>query len=131
VKSWTGILAPGLSKRNVLDALGRRHCYSTLDRNCLLTFTVNGAPMGDIIKEPAQDVKLQVVVDDGDGQDATAKIELYEDGQVIQTHKPNTADCRWEPACTPKSGRHFYFVKLTQADGNLLWSAPVWVTVRK
>jgi hypothetical protein len=26
-------------------------------------------------------------------------------------------------------GKHYYFVKVTQADGNLLWSAPVWVTV--
>ena len=26
-------------------------------------------------------------------------------------------------------GKHFYFVKVTQKDGNMLWSAPVWVTV--
>jgi hypothetical protein len=26
-------------------------------------------------------------------------------------------------------GSHHYFVKVTQTDGNLLWSAPVWVTV--
>ncbi len=38
VRSWTGILAPGLSKRNILDALAKRHVYSTLDRNCKLTF---------------------------------------------------------------------------------------------
>jgi hypothetical protein len=34
--AWSGILAPGLSKRNILDALKSRHCYSTLDRNCTL-----------------------------------------------------------------------------------------------
>ena len=153
VKSWTGILAPGLSKRNILDALARRHCYSTLDRNCVLTFTVNGASMGDIISEPVKEVKVAVVVDDGDDgdattpfslipsslpavvvddgdeNDATAKIELFEDGVVVQTNEPNAADCRWEPACTPKPGKHYYFAKVTQADGNLIWSAPVWVTV--
>jgi hypothetical protein len=29
---------------------------------------------------------------------------------------------------TPAPGEHFYYAKLTQADGNVLWSAPVWVT---
>jgi hypothetical protein len=29
---------------------------------------------------------------------------------------------------TPEPGEHFYYAKVTQADGNVLWSAPVWVT---
>jgi hypothetical protein len=29
---------------------------------------------------------------------------------------------------TPVPGEHFYYAKVTQADGNVLWSAPVWVT---
>ena len=26
-------------------------------------------------------------------------------------------------------GKHYYFAKVTQVDGNLLWSAPIWLTV--
>ncbi|MDQ2990213.1 MAG: phosphotransferase, partial [Pseudomonadota bacterium] len=29
---------------------------------------------------------------------------------------------------TPAPGEHFYYVRVTQDDGNMLWSAPVWVT---
>jgi hypothetical protein len=29
---------------------------------------------------------------------------------------------------TPSVGEHFYYAKITQNDGNSLWSAPVWVT---
>lgn len=29
---------------------------------------------------------------------------------------------------TPAPGAHFYYAKLTQDDGKVLWSAPVWVT---
>jgi hypothetical protein len=129
VKSWTGILAPGLSKRNVLDALKNRRCYSTLDRNCRLTFQVNGAPMGEIIREPVEEVKVEVGVDDPDAGDAAAKIELFEDGVVLPTDEPNAAKRNWVTTCTPKPGKHYYFTKVTQKDGNLLWSAPVWVTV--
>jgi hypothetical protein len=28
---------------------------------------------------------------------------------------------------TPAPGPHFYYAKLTQDDGRVLWSAPVWV----
>jgi hypothetical protein len=126
---WTGILAPGLSKRNILDALAKRHVYSTLDRNCQLKFEVNGATMGDIVSDPVKKVKVSAIVEDGDVGDATAKIELFEDGEVVQTHEPNAAECGWEPACASEPGNHYYFVKVTQADGNMLWSAPIWVTV--
>jgi hypothetical protein len=29
---------------------------------------------------------------------------------------------------TPAPGEHFYYARVTQADGNMLWSAPVWVS---
>jgi hypothetical protein len=31
-------------------------------------------------------------------------------------------------AITPTLGDHFYYAKVTQNDGNVLWSAPIWVT---
>lgn len=129
VRSWTGIYATGLSKQNILDALAKRHVYSALDRNCKLTFQINGATMGDIISEPVTKLKVRVVVDDADTSDVSAKIELFEDGRVVAAHEPNAAECWWEPACSPEPGKHYYFAKVTQADGNLLWGAPIWVTV--
>jgi hypothetical protein len=35
----------------------------------------------------------------------------------------------WKTSRKPEPGKHYYFAKVTQADGNLTWSAPVWVTV--
>jgi hypothetical protein len=126
---WTGILAPGLSKQNILDSLMKRRCYSTLDRNCVLLFRVNGAEMGTVIEEPVKQVEIEVIVDEADNGDLTAKIELFEDGVVVQTDEPNAENRRWETTVTPKPGQHYYFAKVTQKDGNLVWSAPVWVTV--
>jgi hypothetical protein len=129
VTMWTGILAPGLSKRNVLDALKNRRVYSTGDRNCQLGFDVNGAVMGSIVDQPCQTVQLAVTVTDPDETDVAAKIEIFEDGVVVHSDAPNLASRKWEAACSPKPGKHYYFAKVTQADGNVLWSAPVWVTV--
>ena len=129
--AWSGILAPGLSKRNSLDALKNRHCYSTLDRNCMLRFKVNDAPMGDIIPDPVESVKVMVAVNDPDADDLITRIELFEDGTVIQTDGPNSNRRRWKTTFRPKPGEHYYFVKVTQDDGNMMWSAPVWVKVRE
>jgi hypothetical protein len=127
--AWSGILAPGLSKRNVLHALRHRHCYSTLDRDCLLRFKVNGATMGDIVADPIRTVRVTVSVNDPDADDVTAKIELFEDGVVVATDEPNAARRRWQSRRDPEPGEHYYFAKVIQKDGNMLWSAPIWVTV--
>ncbi|MHC4242186.1 MAG: CehA/McbA family metallohydrolase [Planctomycetota bacterium] len=127
--AWSGILAPGLSKRNVLDALKSRNCYSTLDRNCVLSFKVNKATMGEIIPNPVKNVKIMVAVNDPDAGDLITRIEIFEDGVVVQADDPNSNRRRWKTTFRPKPGKHYYFVKITQKDGNLMWSAPVWVTV--
>lgn len=127
--AWSGVLMPGLSKRNVLDALKNRRCYSTLDRNCKLRFTVNNVAMGSIITEPVSNVKAIVFVNDPDEDDSIEKIEIFEDGIVVQTDEPKSNKRRWMTTFKPNPGKHFYFVKITQNDENMLWSAPVWVTV--
>ena len=126
---WTGMLAPALSKRCIWDALKNRHVYSTLDRNCQLGFTLNGAVMGTILDEPVKAVDVAVVVEDADAGDTIAKIELFEDGAVVETAEPGKSRCEWKTTRKPQPGAHYYFVKVTQGDGNLLWSAPVWVKV--
>ena len=131
VKSWTGILAPGLSRACIWDALQARHCYSTLDRNCRLSFEVCGAVMGEIVGKPVEEVEVSVVVDDPDPGDKVAKIELIEDGEVVDVHEPGGASVEWSVKREAAPGEHFYFAKVTQADGDMLWSAPVWVTVVK
>jgi hypothetical protein len=126
---WTGVLATGLSRLNVWTALKERHCYSTLDRNCLLDFRVNGAVMGEVIAQPVPWAKAVVVIADPDRTDSIAEMELIEDGKVIQSVVPGAQRCRWESAPLTKPGRHYYFVRVAQADKQKLWSAPVWVTI--
>jgi hypothetical protein len=118
-----------LSKQNILDALAKRRCYSTLDRNCMLMFRVNGAYPGDIVGEPVKEVEVAVRVGDPDEGDVIAKIELIQDGKVVDSDEPGKQGRCWSTTSTPAAGKHYYFVRVTQADGNLLWSAPVWVTV--
>ncbi len=125
---WTVALAPGLSRDSIIAALQRRHCYSTRDRNCRLTFTLNGAVMGDVVEKPLSEAAITVAVDDPDLDDVTERIELFADGDVIRTDEPGASSRQWAFTITPSSGSHYYFVKVTQADDNVLYSAPIWIT---
>lgn len=44
-------------------------------------------------------------------------------------NRPRVAACTAGPttAMAPAPGQHFYYVRLPQDDGKLLWPAPVWV----
>ena len=128
VQSWSGIWAPGLSRRNIWAALKARHVFSSLDRNCRLWFSINEATMGDVVEQPVKRVNVIVRVEDADAGDTVAKIELLEDGEVVKTRESGGSEA-WEFEWPAKPGSHFYFTKVTQADTNLLWSAPIWLTV--
>ena len=85
--------------------------------------------MGSIVDEPVSTVESYVHVSDPDTDDAIVKIELFEDGKVVATDEPNKNARCWPVSRKPEPGKHYYFVKITQADGNRMWSAPVWVKV--
>jgi hypothetical protein len=74
---------------------------------------------------------MKITVADPNVGDTTSKIQLYEDGKVVETHEPGTEQCLCEMRPGSAPGSHYYFVKVIQSDGNQLWSAPIWVTVGK
>ncbi|MFP4248305.1 MAG: hypothetical protein ACOCX2_14295 [Armatimonadota bacterium] len=50
------------------------------------------------------------------------------DGEIIRTDEPGAANRRWALTLSPEPGSHDYSVKVTQADGDVLYSAPIWIT---
>ncbi|MGB9688579.1 CehA/McbA family metallohydrolase [Thermogutta sp.] len=130
VRTWTGILAPGLSVRNILDALANRRCFSTADRNCTVQFEVNGLPMGTIRSLPVEKVNVSLTISDPDASDTIGKVELYLDDEVAEVFEPQQANVNWRKELVLSPGPHYLWIKVTQTDNNSIWCAPVWITVR-
>jgi hypothetical protein len=126
---WTGMWLPALTSDNVISALGRRHCYSTNDRNCRVLFRVNGEMMGTVIDDPVREVVLEIEIDDPDPGDKTSKIEIYQDGEMIDMPVFGQEKVRHTMTLRPEEGEHYFFVRVGQEDANVLTTAPVWVTV--
>jgi hypothetical protein len=72
----TAVLADRLTKADILQALKSRRVYATEDQNLQVFFTVNGQPLGSIIRtQNPQDLTIDVQVSDPDEPNATYRMK--------------------------------------------------------
>ena len=122
-----GILIPtgvALSQQSFVDAIKARRVFATMDKTSQLILTANGRLMGESFSN-AGPLNLVANYAPGAGK-AASTVKIYEgvpkrNGTV--TEFSSTAVNNFTPAL----GEHFYYAKVTQTDGKILWSAPIWV----
>ena len=121
------ILTDDFTEDGIYAALRARRMYATEDKNLDLDYTVNGNMMGSIIDVPAK-LNFEISFNDPDRTDSIAKVELVvNSGKVAYT---------WDSAADLTKGSvsvelppeyTYYFVRVTEGDGDLAVTAPVWV----
>jgi hypothetical protein len=124
----TGLLIPAgtaLTEASFIEALKARRVFATMDKASQLVLTANGRMMGERF---ANSGPLTLVANFASTAGKTvAAVAIMEgvpgrNGAVTQMSEAATS------TFTPAPGEHFYYARVTQSDGNVLWSAPVWVT---
>ena len=135
----TAVIAPSLTKENILEAIDQRHVYATEDKNLRLIVKINGHLMGDRVSAPAVGSPLAVSysIKDDDEPDAGYSIEVFSGvvghGNAVVIDKleaeGNTADGQID-SIKYDGGNEYIFFKITQVneDGvkDHAWTAPVW-----
>ncbi|MCU6435684.1 Ig-like domain-containing protein [Undibacterium sp. Jales W-56] len=124
----TGVLLPNgsaLNSANFIDALKARRVFATMDKNSQLVLTANGHIMGERFSNSGS-LNLVANFSSSTGRSATT-VEVYE-GVPGRNGTVSLLSSTATTTITPAVGEHFYYAKITQDDGNILWSAPVWVT---
>ena len=122
------ILTDDFSEQGIYEAIRALRMYATEDKNLELTYTVNGLMMGSSITEIPDKLNVEVIVNDPDASDSIAKVEVVANsGKVAYT---------WDNAAQLRSGKlsatldpsySYYFIRVTQKDGDLAVTSPVWV----
>ncbi|MGZ9042866.1 MAG: Ig-like domain-containing protein [Telluria sp.] len=124
----TGVLIPNgtpLSQASFVDALKARRVFATMDKNSQLVLTANGQVMGSRITNSGT-LNLVANYATTGGQSAST-IAIYE-GVPGRNGTVTLLSSSASTTITPSVGQHFYYAKITQGDGKILWSAPIWVT---
>ena len=122
------ILTDDFTEQGIYSAIRAMRVYATEDKNLEITYTVNGQQLGSIITEKPKKLNVSVTVYDPDKTDSIVKVELVANsGIVAHTWSDPTelASGKVEAELDPKYS--YYFVRVTEGDGDLAVTAPVWV----
>lgn len=123
----TAVLIPNgtpLTRDSFLEAVRARRVFATHDKYSQVVFSANGAIMGSRINNQGP-LNLDIGFANTTGK-TVSLVEVWEGvpgRNGTMTLLTNSASYTH----TPTDGLHVYYAKLTQSDGKILWSAPIWV----
>jgi hypothetical protein len=124
----TGVLIPtgtALTNASFVAALKARRVFATMDKTSQLVLTANGHIMGERFSNSGS---LNLVANFASTSGKTASTVAIYEGVPGRNGTATQLSSSASTTVTPSVGEHYYYAKITQNDGNILWSAPVWVT---
>nr|MBQ6242204.1 hypothetical protein [Lachnospiraceae bacterium] len=124
------ILTNDFSEQGIYDAIRALRLYATEDKNLTLSYTVNGEPMGTIFAdgEAPETLNIEVTFFDPNATDKISKVELVANSATVVhtwSDAEELAGGYLSLELTPEYS--YYFIRVTQDDGDLAVTAPVWV----
>ncbi|HAT31891.1 MAG TPA: carbohydrate-binding protein CenC [Janthinobacterium sp.] len=124
----TGVLIPTgtpLSNSSFIDALKARRVFATMDKSAQLVLTANGHMMGERFSNGGV---LNLLANFASASGKTAASVVIYEGVPGRNGTVSQLSVTASTTITPAIGEHFYYAKVTENDGNILWSAPIWVS---
>jgi hypothetical protein len=127
----TVVLAQSNTPSNILKAVKARRVYTSDDWNEKIDFTLNGLNLGSIGNVNGNP-SISIIVSDPDSE-TPSKIEIFfglpgsNINATLLTSNTNANTLNYTHP-TALNSTFYYYVKVTQTDGDVLWTAPIWAT---
>ncbi|MCX7597593.1 MAG: DUF3604 domain-containing protein, partial [Armatimonadetes bacterium] len=140
-----GVWATDLTREAIFEGLRERRTIASTGPRIIVLWRIGGHFMGTdaavAMDDPlrrSRPVEIQV-----HGEERIATVEIVRNGQVVYSRRPAALDTRiqWrdedpldEVAIRPRTGRPpfvFYYVRVMQADGEMAWASPIWLTLKE
>jgi hypothetical protein len=125
--SYCNLWVAARTREAIMEAFRKRRIYGATD-NILADVRSAGHFMGEefaVSEPPAISVKLR-------GTAAFARVHVVKGNRYVYTAEPGTknVDFVWKDAAAEKGKTSYYYVRGEQADGELVWVSPMWITYR-
>ena len=138
----TAILAPQQTRDGIIQAINKRSCYATTGPRIILGFFIAGSPIGSELNAKAKPglaynrhLTGYIV-----GTTPIEEVLIIRNGKPFHTYRPKENSYEFALDDTemlnkitfkPTSSEHspfiYYYLRITQKDGHLAWSSPIWV----
>lgn len=141
-RARTVIVAEDLSQQSLLQSMKNMRVYMVEDPNFTLDVKANGFYMGsivdskslvfdisgsDLVAESKSIPEYDYLAADYQSDDRIEKVELITNGgKVVDAITPMEKEFTWQPTYTVTGGQQWFVVKVTQMDGEQMYSAPIW-----
>jgi hypothetical protein len=125
--SYAVVLTDDASRPGIIEAFKKRHSYAATD-NIILDVRSGSHLMGDIF-DTAEKPALEIAAV---GTAPVAKLHVIRDNKYVFSTEPGTAQIklRYADDDARPGQTHYYYVRVEQADGNLAWASPMWITYK-
>ncbi len=120
----TAVLADGLSRETIYDALKGRAAYATSGARISVEFSVNGAMIGQTV-HAAGNRKIGIRVQ---APGEIAKIQILKNGRVLFREDCDQKDVETS-FLDPHAERSVdsYYARIFQKDREMAWVTPIWI----
>ena len=125
---YTAVYAEKLTRESIFEALRNRRCYATTGVRIIVELFVDGKPMGSSIAEKEKRERHTVSFSIN-GTDRIKCAEIIRDGEIVYTIQPYTEYFKdeWIDKSDKRKKGSYYYLRVTQVDGNRAWSSPIWI----
>lgn len=120
----TVVLAKSLTEEALYAAMKDRRVYATQDSDLAIYYELNGTVMGSILPK-SKDAEITVFLSDPTDE-AIGSVEVVADGGavLVSEYVETPSQVLELPA---SGGRSYYYLRITQPDGDVAVTAPVWM----
>lgn len=120
----TVVLAKDLTEESLYAAMKDRRVYATQDSDLAIYYELNGTVMGSIIPK-SEEAEITVFLSDPTDE-AIGNVEVVTDGGavLVSEYVETPSQVLELPA---SGGRSYYYLRITQPDGDVAITAPVWM----
>ena len=120
----TVVLAKSLTEEALYAAMKDRRVYATQDSDLAIYYELNGTVMGSILPK-SEEAEITVFLSDPTDE-AIGNVEVVTDGgAVLVSEYVETPSQVLELSAS--SGHSYYYLRITQPDGDVAVTAPVWM----
>lgn len=140
-----GVWATDLTRAAIFEALRERRTIASTGPRIIVLWRIGEHFMGTDAAVGNNEALLRSrpIEIEVHAEERIATVEIVRNNQVVYSRRPAAPDAeiRWhddEPleqvVIRPRTGRPpfaFYYVRITQADGEMAWASPIWLTLEQ
>ena len=122
------VLTDNFTEEGIYQAIRDMRMYATEDKNLEIYYTANGFQLGSTIDEVPETLAINVDLYDPDASDSISKVEvIVNSGKAAYTWDKPSELATGNLTCELDPVYSYYYIRVTQGDGDLAVTAPVWV----